>query len=326
MKDNPASFRSLAPVKSSGQRLDFFLSERCPFFSRSRWQREIKAGRLMVNEKVCGRHKSLKVGDQVKVYFPIEREPLVNRNIRTLYQDEWVLLVDKPAPLPMHENGPYFKNTLSHLLRCRYGEEWAPLHRLDLETSGIVLCAKSSSTRRNIAEQFAEDAVAKEYLAIVCGHPPKRWEVDAPIGDLLTSQIRIKKWVVAGGQRAITTFETLATEALSKVTGEVSSSYSLVRAFPKTGRTNQIRIHLAHKGHRVLGDKLYHEQEEVFLEYFAKGATKGVIAAAGAKRLCLHAHKLTFFHPELGKSMTITSQLPEDFQQTWSDLSKMARL
>jgi 23S rRNA-/tRNA-specific pseudouridylate synthase len=151
----------------------------------------------------------------------------------------------------------------------------------------------------------------KEYLAIARGAPAAdHWHCAGPIGDLVESEIRIKKWVVTGGLSAATGFQVL---------GRAGDS-CLLKAKPVTGRTNQIRIHAAYAGHVLYGDKLYHPDEAVFLEYFASGQTANVTARTGFSRLCLHATAMEFAHPETGSACRVESALPEDLKGLWASL------
>ena len=297
----------------AGQRLDRYLGLYYRFLSRSSWQRRIRWGGLLVNGRSTRPAVRLKLGDQLLMYYPPEAEPEVDRNIRLLWEDSGVIAVFKPAGLPMHQNGPYQKNTFAEFVAADFGREWAAIHRLDRETSGIVLCGASQHLRGLLARDLAEGRTHKEYLAVVKGCPDKpQWLVNAPIGDPVGSAIRIKKWVVTGGQSAQTHF----TVADSCADG------ALLRARPLTGRTNQIRIHAAWSGHVLFGDKLYHPNEEVFLEYFEKRATTdNVVRQTGFHRHCLHAHVLAFRHPDHGRQCQVESALPEDMKMLWKRIS-----
>lgn len=294
-----------------GRRVDACLGANYKFLARAAWQRRIEDGWLTVNGQRVRTKYRLREGDQLFFYHAFAREPEVDRSLPILYQHEGVMAVLKPPRLPMHENGPYRTNTLAHILRDVAGPEWAAVHRLDLETSGVVLCGASLPLRQHLAAQLADRKVIKRYLAIVCGRPKEDvWRVDAPIGDLEDSEIRIKRWVQADGQPAVTDFELL----------ETSPSHSLIRCFPRTGRTNQIRIHAAYSGVPLLGDKLYHPDEQVFLDYFDKGNTEDVIDRAGHFRCALHAEAITFKHPATGEIVEIEAPLFHDLQELWGRL------
>lgn len=311
-------FRSLGGPTTDlheGQRVDFFLAKNYPFLTRAGWQKRMDIGEVLVNRKEVRASYRMRLGDIVHFYHPEEVEPEVDRGIRVLWQSGAVMAIFKPGNLPMHENGAYRKNTFAKLVHDHVGKEWSAVHRLDRETSGIVLCGATHAARQKLAEDFEAKKIVKEYLLIANGLPERsQWTVDGPIGDLETSRIRIKKWVVPGGLSAETGFTCEAT---------APRGYSLIRAFPRTGRTNQIRIHAAYSGHWIIGDKLFHPNEDVFLDYWETGrTTEFVIRETGYHRCCLHAAALTFKHPETAVEHRIDSPIPEDMQDLWFSLSR----
>ncbi len=296
-----------------GLRVDHFLAKNYPFLTRAGWQKRLDLSEVLVNKRPVRSSYRMRAGDEVQFYHPPEVEPEVDAGIRVLWQEGSVMAVFKPGNLPMHENGAYRTNTFARFLTEVAGKEWAAVHRLDRETSGIVLCASTHLSRQKLAEDFEAKKIQKEYLMIVDGVPTlSEWTNSGSLGDLKESQIRIKKWVVPDGLSAETSF---VCEALGP------KSASLLRAFPKTGRTNQIRIHAAHSGHWILGDKLYHPNEDVFLDYWKTGATtEFIVEQTRHYRCCLHAASLTFRHPELGREIRIDSPIPEDMQDLWIEL------
>ncbi|MCX6123685.1 MAG: pseudouridine synthase [Proteobacteria bacterium] len=306
----------------AGRRIDSFLAKEFPFLTRSAWMRRLECGEVLVNKRDVKVSYRIRTGDVVHFFHPEEVEPEVDRGIRILWSEGAVMAVYKPGNLPMHENGAYRKNTFANLLKgladpegCNRGDpdQWSAVHRLDRETSGIVLCGKTHAVRQKLAEDFEAKKVQKEYLCIVNGIPTEaQWVNEGPLGDLTGSQIRIKKWVVPYGLPAETGF---VCEGVS------GSGHALLRAYPRTGRTNQIRIHAAHSGHWILGDKLYHPNEEVFLNYWETGKTTSFgVAETGFHRCCLHAASLTFVHPETSQQVRIDSPIPEDMQDLWTEL------
>ena len=299
------------PPGAQGLRVDAYLGRAFPFLSRAGWQTRVADGRLRVNGRHVKASTRLKAGDRLTLMAPPSVEPEVDRGIQALWTEGAVMAVYKPGNLPMHENGPYRQNTFTALVWERFGREWCAVHRLDRETSGIVLCAATPTARGQLAGDLAARRVHKEYLAIANGAPTQQdWVADGPIGDLRSSVIRIKKWVVPGGLEARTEFHRLA----------ATDQHCLLRARPRTGRTNQIRIHAAHAGHYLVGDKLFHPDENVFLDHFEHGLTPDITERTGHHRLCLHAAALGFIHPETRRACQVESPLPEDMRRLWQEL------
>jgi RluA family pseudouridine synthase len=296
----------------AGGRLDDTLAQRYPFLSRNQWQKRIKNRELLVNHQPAKASYRLQLEDQLSFYQPHDAEPEVNRDIRILWERGDLMAVYKPADLPMHENGKYRQNTFAQILNEEYGEGWAAVHRLDKETSGIVICSKNPTQRAHISKALQQRNVYKRYIAISKGVPEQsEWVETGSIGDLHDSQIRIKKWVVDGGQSAETRFRLIA----------ATSTHSLIEAFPKTGRTNQIRIHLAFNNLPIAGEKLYHDNEELFLKYWKDGNSSEVKRLAGFDRLCLHASEIGFIDPTTGDEIFIQAPLAKDVQKFWNDLT-----
>jgi len=304
----------------AGERVDAYLARAYPFFSRAQWQARVESGEVRVNAQPARKaSERLRVGDQLALWHPAEKEPEVDRGIRVISEAGGIMAVHKPPGLPMHENGPYRRNTFAALLQELVGPEWAAVHRLDRETSGIVICAGSFALRSKLTELWSAHGVRKEYLAIARGSalatdamaPGSVFDVEQPIGDLATSQIRIKKWVVPDGLPASTEFSVL------KRAGECA----LILARPRTGRTNQIRIHAAWSGFPLLGDRLFHPDESVFLDWYENGLTPAVQARVGFHRVALHAARIAFTHPQTNTEFVAESPLPADLEKLWTELS-----
>lgn len=301
----------------AGCRIDVYLSRQFPFLTRNAWQKRMDAGQVLINHRPVRPNYKLKTKDILHFYHPELAEPEVDSKITVLWSSGGVMAVFKPGNLPMHENGAYRKNTFSSILSSKVGGDWSAVHRLDRETSGIVLCGASHDIRKKLADEFEAKNIRKEYQLIVSGQPiDQNWTVDAPIGDLVESRIRIKKWVVTGGLPSQTDF------VLEEIKNSVRGPLTLLRAYPKTGRTNQIRIHAAYSGHWIIGDKLYHPNEEVFLDYWdSHGTTPFCVEQTGFKRCLLHAAALEFNHPETGLRERVEAPLAEDMQTYWREQS-----
>jgi 23S rRNA pseudouridine1911/1915/1917 synthase len=293
----------------AGWRLDRYLCEKIRRLSRSRVQRIIE------RDLICDR--KLKASSLVRpgLTFRLRRrvfdEPEVPEDIVELYRDEWLLVLDKPAGLPIHPTARYHNGTLVALLRRRYGEHFKadPAHRLDRETSGLLVCGRSLEASQLLMRAFAGGKVEKQYLAIVEGHPPDDgFEVDAAIAEgteLIRIAVRIDEAV---GKPARTRF---AVERRFERGGE---PFSLLRAFPRTGRQHQIRVHLRHAGFPIVGDKMYGHDEGYFDRFSKHCLEPEAWARLRMERHALHAERLALHHPGSGEPIQFTAPLPADMR------------
>ncbi|HLD70114.1 MAG TPA: RluA family pseudouridine synthase [Candidatus Omnitrophota bacterium] len=231
-----------------------------------------------------------------------EEELFVERKYGILYEDDFFLVVDKPAPLPVHPVGRFKEKNLLSFLKRDLGpraEALRIVNRLDSETSGLVIVARDGDEAGKLGLLFEKRQVYKEYRAIVFGIPsPQKGNISISLGTdgRNSHNIRIPD---PQGQTASTDYEVL----------EIWKEYSLMKIIPHTGRTHQIRAHLAFWGHPVLGDKIYIDPR-VFERYIEEGWQEDMLNVVKAKRLCLHALKLEFEHPETGAAMKFTSPMP----------------
>jgi 23S rRNA pseudouridine1911/1915/1917 synthase len=214
-------------------------------------------------------------------------------------------VVDKPAPLLCHPTDKIQNNTVTSVLQRQFpGLRLHLAHRLDRETSGVLLLAKDPRTARRLAACFIDRLVKKEYLALVSGEVSwRRKTVDAPLGKE-GLEIKVRQ-AIGAGAAARTEFERLTRGA----------GISLVRARPLTGRLHQIRVHLAHLGHPVLGDKLYTGKGELYMKAVRKTLDEADWAELGAPRQMLHAQRLRLPHPATGQELSLAAPLPEDFNR-----------
>lgn len=292
----------------SGWRADRFVAHKITRLSRNKVQRILKSLAFDQNGKPIKPNRVLRTGDSVVLYKEPPDEPEVNKDIKIIYEDEWYIAVDKPPRLPVHPTAKYLKNTLTYLLEEMYGKENRPnlIHRLDAETSGIVLCAKSLDAERVGKGLFAKRQVQKQYLAIVDGVlDPEEGRIEVPISPDPTTIIKARMWCGdPGGLPALTEYRTL----------QNNDRRSLLLLKPRTGRQHQLRVHLKHLGHIIVGDKLYNQDQDLFLDYMQEGLSDAIVARAGHYRQALHAHTLSFVHPFTNDAICIESPLPDDIK------------
>jgi 23S rRNA pseudouridine1911/1915/1917 synthase len=292
-------FRRLGPrieTNYVGERIDRHLGLRFRFHSRQEWQDRILRKELLVEREasrtrnepasdglVAVKHTyRLKPFDQLWLFQPPQFEPGFVKDAKVLKDWGDAIAFQKPGNLVVHATGLYGRNTFLDVLDEQGFKNVFPVHRIDRETSGILLCARTSQTRRALAELFRDGVMHKMYIAVTRNfvETPQEFVVNAPIGQALGSQIRLKMWVGdhEGAQQASTHFVKLA----------VVGNYCLYACFPITGRTNQIRVHLAAAGQWIVGDKMYHPNENVFLSYFEHGLSEAVLKAIEVPRQALH--------------------------------------
>jgi len=300
----------------AGQGLLDYLAIRFAYKPRAEWDQQIRDGSLSVNGSPArAGEQVLRQGDVV-AYDVLLREPAVDTDIRVLHDEPSFLVVAKPGQLPSHADGNFIKHTLIYLLteRLKAGG-WDGLvrlvHRLDRETSGVMVVAKEKAAHANLMRQFAAGRVAKEYLAVARGRVERDvFEVSGCFGRDPFSRISIRQGPVPDGtaysKRSVTRFERVRD----------LKAATLVRCIPLTGRTNQIRVHLNSAGHPVVGDKLYGKTDEEFLAFIRHvkaGGDPGYAGHAEVPRHLLHAASLTFDHPVTGSRVSFTAPLPPDF-------------
>jgi RluA family pseudouridine synthase len=297
----------------AGTTLIDFLCGRFRYHDRSAWEAIIREGSVSVNGAPSTPDYLLRKGDTVSYTVEL-REPPVDRNIIILHEEESFLAACKPGNLPSHADGNFIKNTFIYILseRMKAAGHTGPVklvHRLDRETSGIIMVAKTDEAHHVLTRQFERRSVDKEYLAVARGRVAEdSFEVGGAIARDPESGISIRQKVVPegtpGARAASTRFEVI--ERLSDAT--------LVRCLPATGRTNQIRVHMAHAGHPLVGDKLYGRTDDEFLEFVrnARAGNFDILPWMDAPRHLLHASRLTLDHPQTGERITFESEMPGD--------------
>ena len=311
-------------VGQTGTRLDSFLKEKYSRRSRESLKKAIDSGVVTLRRNqsphlTAGRLKpgtQLVGGDEVLVLSERKPEPPVCFDYRILHEDGELFVIDKPPNLPVHPAGRYFFNTLLVHLRTRghrdplgAEREFFLVHRIDKETSGVLLLAKDREMCAALTRQFAERKTEKTYLAIVRGRPPEVFEECGALKRDEHSEIKLKMRIAPeceGGQPSLTRFRRISQH------GE----FALMECLPRTGRQHQIRVHLEAAGFPIVGDKLYGMPPEESLRYYEK---KHLSPEAEARLLlprhALHAHRLAFMHPDTALRQEYVSPLPDDLRE-----------
>lgn len=299
--------RLRASEESKNQRLDAFLASSLDGLTRSQAARLIESGEVAVNGKTAGKSYKLAGGEDIAVTLP-EPEPVeaVPQDIPldVVYEDADVIVVNKPSgmvvhPAPGHPDGTLVNALLYHCAGTLSGVGGALrpgiVHRIDRDTSGLIIAAKNDAAHQYLSAQLADHTLARTYECIVVGALREdRGTVDAPIARHPADRKRMA--VVAGGREAVTHWEVIARYP----------GYTHVRCRLETGRTHQIRVHMAYIGHPILGDTVY-------------GAKKEVPGLTGQ---CLHAVGLRFLHPRTHEVMELSCPLPEEFTRMLQKIRK----
>lgn len=283
-----------------------FLAGRFTYRTLEEWFERINSGEITLNGKPVSPEYILQMHDCIEYHPQDIPEPPARKDYRIIFEDESILVIDKPGNLCVHPSGPFYQNTLWFLLRQKYPHIHF-VNRLDRETSGLLLAAKSPEAARKIAET---DAISnKSYLAIVHGN--FTGEIDAS-GFLVSanSVIRKKRRFIRENPENLPG-ETSVTYLSPEKSGE---NFSLVRAVLGTGRTHQIRATLHSLGFPLVGDKLYGVDENFFLKQKSEDFTPEELAQLILKRQALHAESFTFHHPYSGKEMHFSALLPGELQ------------
>ena len=312
-----SEYRFAVSQDNVGSRLDLFLSRMNLELSRNQVQRLIDNNCILVNEKPQKASYRLRLKDQVLVTLPppppsqLEAEPL---SLDVVFEDDHLIAINKPPGLVVHPATSHRTSTLVHglLHHCDHlADLGGPLrpgivHRLDKDTSGIIVVAKENSAYRHLSRQFKEKLVYKEYSALVYG---RLRQSSGQFADPIRRhpKNRKKMGIIAGGREASTLWW------LELLFGEVS----LVKVVIKTGRTHQIRVHFAHARHPVVGDATYGGRKRV------RSVQNPLIRArlSKIKRQMLHARRLALEHPATGDTLDLSAPLPEDM----SDLLRFLR-
>jgi pseudouridine synthase, RluA family len=293
--DNPRPLNVRA--KFAGLKLVDFLYQYHPHLGYDHWEQVCREGRIHQNGKPVPADRIVKPGEQFAHMTPASIEPDVNADIRILHEDDALVVVNKPAPLACHPSGRFHRNTLQWILNEVYAPlKLRPAHRLDANTTGVLVLCKTRTYTQKVQSQFEGGTVEKEYLVRVQGTVPwTDYECDAPISE--NPSECGGRTVSEQGLPSLTRFSKLA---------EFPDGTTLLKAVPVTGRTNQIRVHLWHLGFPVCGDPLYLPGQQF-------GTTQ---THSQGEVMSLHSARLTLLHPISGERITFSAPVPEWGQTT----------
>jgi 23S rRNA pseudouridine1911/1915/1917 synthase len=307
----------VVPESARAERADKMLARLYPELSRSRWQKLFQAGRVWQEDRVLAQKNKLRAGDVVDFSLPpiepLELRP-VDMGLEVIFEDEHVLVINKRPGVVVHPGAGTGEDTLVHgiLHHCRgklsgIGGKERPgiVHRLDKETSGVLIVAKSDAAFQGLAEQFASRSIEKFYTAIVRGVLAEdAGQVEEPIGRHPVHRVRMT--CRKEGRHALTDY---------RVTRSWGSLASMLELQIHTGRTHQIRVHMKHLGNPVLGDLLYGYKSRVTV-------SGQPVELPEVPRIMLHAARLHFIHPVTGDPMQLESPLPDDMENVTAALDQ----
>ncbi|MBK6722925.1 MAG: RluA family pseudouridine synthase [Acidobacteria bacterium] len=296
----------------AGMRLDAYLAENIEGWSRSRLQRLIDNEDVLVNDKAVKPSHKVRENDEIEIDLveaPVARFEPENIPLDIVFEDEFLAVINKPAGMVVHPGAGVQTGTLANAIAFHFAESFAEqnrqdpdsirigiVHRLDKDTSGLIVVAKTDEIHEALSEQFRERQVYKSYIALVHGSPEQKiGKVDAPIGRNKHNRLRMK--VATHGRRAL---------SLWKVRQRFDK-FTLLDVEIKTGRTHQIRVHMGYINHPVVGDEIYNEgRDNTIMDHTVRNAI------ASMPRFFLHAEQLSFTHPKTQERMEFTQPLPKE--------------
>ena len=294
----------IIPERMTGQRLDVALSEMLPDYSRSKITAWIKSGEALIN------HKPFKPKDKVNGSEMVELTISQKQNndwvgedipLNVIFEDDDIIVLNKAVGLVTHPGAGNWSGTLANAL-LHYDPKLATLdragivHRLDKNTSGLMVVARNEKSQKYLVEQLQKHSVSREYSAIVYGHMVAGGTIDEPIGR--DTKDRVKQAVSSHGKEAVTHYRVI----------DRYQNHTHIKAILETGRTHQIRVHLSHIGYPLMGDPMYGGK----VRFPKKADVILKEAIVNFKRQALHARKLTLTHPISGELMSWKAPLPED--------------
>ena len=308
------------PPEQAGMRVDRFVQSQLKRTSRTRAQEIVRRGCYTADARPLRNNDRVRTEQLVLLWRAPWDEQAPDIEVPIIYEDEHLVAVNKPAGIPVHPTARYHKSTVVKMLEAQRGEALKLSHRIDRETSGVLLLARGSEADRRVKVQFEQrNSVEKVYLAITWGWPDEdRFRVALPLELDPTSRYKVKMRVAApgGGMHAGTSFETLE----RREDRETQRRYAMVRCRLETGRQHQIRLHLAALGLPIVGDKLYGPNEDLFARGADGELTDEDRVVLELDRHALHAAELTLDHPFEERRIRFEAPLTEDLAAFWARL------
>jgi len=319
-------FNIIVPLNSHGYRIDKFLQSQINELSRTRLQALIRDGQVKINNIIIkSTSKKIKENDQIKVNFPPPKETLIKPNkipLDILYDDDDIIVINKSPSVVIHPGAGNYEETIVNGLLFKYknnlssiGGKLRPgiVHRIDKDTSGVIVVAKNDNAHINLSKQFSDHSIKRVYEALIWGSlKPQNGKISEKISRSVKNRqlmaVRKEK-----GKIAITNYKTL------KVFQNLNlPKISLIECRLETGRTHQIRVHMNFKGNPILGDKSYGKSKKKFKKIDPSIEKK----INNFNRQALHAKSLGFIHPKTGKEIFFEAERPEDFDKLIKSLKK----
>jgi 23S rRNA pseudouridine1911/1915/1917 synthase len=299
----------VVPDEMAGERLDKVLARVFPEFSRNRLQSWIEAERVRIDGKPARIRQPVPLGATIELVPDLLPEQLAFTPepvpLEIVYEDDTLVVINKPAGMVVHPAAGNWSGTVLNGLLYRYGDAAAGLpragivHRLDKETSGLMVVARTLEAQTDLVRQLQARTVKRRYLALVWGNMPEEGTIDAPIGRDPRERTRMAVVTSASGKPARTHFRRVETAIWER------QPVTAITCDLETGRTHQIRVHCAHIGHPLLGDPVYGR---------ARGKRSVTPLPGGFARQALHAWRLGLIHPQTGRSMNWRADVPEDME------------
>ncbi len=313
----PRRVVSSIPAAAAGKTLSAYLAARFTYKTVSEWRSLILAGRVLLDGAPSHPDQILAGGETVRFVPPDTEEPAVDSRFRILFEDAHLLVVEKPGNLPCHPGGRFFRNTLWAFLHEAGYRGIHFINRLDRETSGLVLIARTPAAARDCRRQQGAGAIGKIYYALVEGNFQHAMEARGWIGPRYGPKIRKKQWFFPETAETRSPppdfFDKTPRFAATRIVPVAcSGEYSLIRVLPRTGRLHQIRATLAALGHPIVGDKLYGVDPTIFIRFVEHRMQPADWERLRIPRQALHAAEIRLRHPKTRSRLEFSSPLPED--------------